>query len=917
MSLIWIAGVIGVLGLCSIAAIRVKRAERRKAFRHTVVLGLAGLLALMPLHGHEGAMPAAANESDDPGGFLNIMPPGQNGVVNFGEVLKYLITGKYPKHFNDQTDMYASLIERAPTLTEDELSQYFKEASFEIQGKPERTYSPKKGVTVRRDHFGVPHIEGKTREATMYAVGYVTAEDRLFMMDVLRHLGRARLSEFLGESDRNREMDEAQLKVAPYTEEDLTRQAEQLCAKGTEGAQVCEDVEAYTAGVNAYIKKAKRNPKYLPGEYVALFKSPKKWKREDSVAIASLVGGIFGKGGGGEVASGRFLIELQHKHGKREGRKIWEDFRSAEDAETPVTVRERFPYNDDHDVDPESTALLDLKTVDQTLEELEPPEMIIDGPVGPIDLRIPDGMSNAILIDGKHTADGHPIAVFGPQTGYFSPQLLTEMSVKGPGIEARGVGFAGVNLYVQMGRGRDFAWSATSASADNTDEWIVKLCEPGGGDPTMESKGYLYKGECRRMEQLTHTQEVAPWVEEEARKPDMKTHKMGIDIERTVYGPVSARGTVDGEPVAVVTQRSTYMQELDSAIGFKRVNDPRYMTEGAVSFNKAFDKVDYTFNWFYVDESDIAYKHSCLCPIRDKRTDPDLPTWGSGEYDWTGEFLKPEEQPQVINPEQGYLVNWNNKQAPGFRANDAEYNYGSTHRSDLLEKRIREALAAGHKLTRADVVNIMSDAATADLKGQEIYPWVLKVLGEKAPGGDPVLQEMRDRLNEWAEAGGHRRNIDDSDSTYDHAVAVAIGDVYFEKLTAAMFDPALARVDVPNVLEDHPNQGLGSAFNAGYYAYVHKDLRQVLGEEVEDSWHKTYCGEGNPDDCRDALWKALEQAAKDLTERYGSAYVDNWIYDASEDAIIQEPLGAVEAPNMPWMNRPTFQQVVQVGVPIE
>ncbi|GGA42592.1 hypothetical protein GCM10007416_14530 [Kroppenstedtia guangzhouensis] len=77
-------------------------------------------------------------------------------------------------------------------------------------------------------------------------------------------------------------------------------------------------------------------------------------------------------------------------------------------------------------MDPRSTALLDLKIVDQTLEEMEPPEMKIDGPMGPIDLRLPDGMSNAILVEGKHTKAGRPIAVFGPQTGYFSPRLLTE-----------------------------------------------------------------------------------------------------------------------------------------------------------------------------------------------------------------------------------------------------------------------------------------------------------------------------------------------------------------------------------------------------------------------------------------------------------------------------------------------------------
>lgn len=111
--------------------------------------------------------------------------------------------------------MYESLIKRSPAITEDELTRYFKVVSLGVEGRPKRTYSPKTGVTVGRDGFGVPHIQGQTREATMFAVGYVTAEDRLFMMDVLRHLGRARLSQFLGDSERNREMDEAQLKVFP------------------------------------------------------------------------------------------------------------------------------------------------------------------------------------------------------------------------------------------------------------------------------------------------------------------------------------------------------------------------------------------------------------------------------------------------------------------------------------------------------------------------------------------------------------------------------------------------------------------------------------------------------------------------------------------------------------------------------
>src|ERR671922_307309 len=59
-----------------------------------------------------------------------------------------------------------------------------------------------------------------------YGTGYVGAEDRLFVMDVLRHAGRAQLSSFAGGAEGNREMDREQWEIAPYTEADLQRQYE-------------------------------------------------------------------------------------------------------------------------------------------------------------------------------------------------------------------------------------------------------------------------------------------------------------------------------------------------------------------------------------------------------------------------------------------------------------------------------------------------------------------------------------------------------------------------------------------------------------------------------------------------------------------------------------------------------------------
>ena len=73
--------------------------------------------------------------------------------------------------------------------------------------------------------------------------------------------------------------------------------------------------------------------------------------------------------------------------------------------------------------------------------------------------------------------------VFGPQTGYQVPVFLHEVDLHGPGLHARGVAFAGSEVYVQLGHGVDYAWSATSAGADITDQRIEKLCTPPGGPP--------------------------------------------------------------------------------------------------------------------------------------------------------------------------------------------------------------------------------------------------------------------------------------------------------------------------------------------------------------------------------------------------------------------------------------------------
>ena len=80
-------------------------------------------------------------------------------------------------------------------------------------------------------------------------------------------------------------------------------------------------------------------------EYVALQKTPTEWTRADIVYIASLVGGIFGKGGGKESANAQWWQALKAKFGKLEALRLYADLREENDAEAPTTSSKRARYD--------------------------------------------------------------------------------------------------------------------------------------------------------------------------------------------------------------------------------------------------------------------------------------------------------------------------------------------------------------------------------------------------------------------------------------------------------------------------------------------------------------------------------------------------------------------------------------------
>jgi acyl-homoserine lactone acylase PvdQ len=931
----------------------------------TALVGVAAL---------PGASASAASSSGDPtaytrhGEVLNILPPGSRGNVDLPTLAQLGVTNaprlvstpsdpkgalatadaSNPTNFADQLEMYDALSKTSPgQLDEASLTKYYKDARLGVAPSDVvSTETPRPGVTIQRDKFGVPHITGKTFEDVEYGAGYANIEDRMFLTDVLRHTGAANMASFVGPTASNIHMDQAQLQIAPYTPEQAAAQMANVVKRyGAEGQKMLRGVDAMLAGMNdaqnALCPLAGQAPAQVgapgagfgpscPAEYAALQKAPTPYTRADIVYIASLVGGIFGKGGGGEVNNARWFAQLKAKYGDATAKKIYDDLREKNDPEAPVTSPTTRPYGGGGiNPDQPGVALPDLKptatapgtgadaggsTLPIGLPLSDPQYGVVDGPFGPIDLNLKQhGMSNALLVDGKHSVDGHPTVVFGPQTGYYTPQLLVEQDLHGPGVDARGVSFAGTNLVVELGHGVDYAWSATSASSDIVDTVIERLCNSDGSAATVNSTSYLVGGKCTPMEQYTHTETGIPNAASQAAPTTLN-----FLVLKTRHGVVQLRTTVGGKPVAVVTERTTYNHEVDSVIGFARLQNPDYVHD-ATSFQRAVDAIDYTFNWFYTDSKDIAYYSSALLPNRAPGYDWDLPRWGDTAYDDRG-YLPFDRHARDINPPSGYLVSWNNKEAPGYSAADSSWGYGPVYRSLALEDQVKARLAGGQKITRPKLVDAMMQGGLTDVRAKYDLPYALDVIGTPT---DPQDAKAVALLRSWLADGAQRVDRARTGS-YAHQSAIDLLDTWWEPQAAGISGATFSLPKdvlrgtlgdltdaLPQKLDDHPRQGLGSSFNGvAWYGYVSKDLRQVLGKSVVGPYSRTYCGGGTLAGCRAQLRDSLHAAVQAALKAQSQTDVSALTYDKTKDDIRSVTAGVVGVRPIDWQNRPTFQQAV-------
>ena len=636
------------------------------------------------------------------------------------------------------------------------------------------------------------------------------------------------------------------------TENVLATQFKLAKSLGKKGQEIIRDVDAYTAGINANF--AKNHPGIKP------------WTRNDTIAAAAVLAGQYGVGGGDEARRAELLAELQAELGATQGREVWNDLREQQDPETPPTATRSFPYGASTSEDGNVT--LDAGSLGKSVERAGAAQEAERG-----------NMSNAILVTGKRSTTRHPIFVAGPQVGYFYPAFFLELDLHGGGFNARGAVFPGVP-WIVIGRGPDYAWSATTSNSDIVDQYAEILC---GGDDSH----YIYKGECREMG--TFDAGVVKG------SPDYQ-----MIFRTTVHGPVLGYAQSGAQKVAISVKRSTRGRELISARAFEDLNKAR--VHSAKQFTQVMNQVEFGFNWTYVDNRDIAYFSSGRLPIRPASVDLGLPTNGDGDYEWRG-FLSQKAHPQAINPAGGVLVNWNNKPAHGFAAADDHWSYGSLQRVQLLS----DALAGIGKYSPASVVAAMNTAATQDFRVLKVLPSIADVLaGTTAPSARD--QQMLDLLESWRSSGGSRLDLD-LDGKIDDPGA-AIMDAVWPRIARAVLSPvvgsALPDLEALQPLDD-PANDQGSAYDNGWYGYVEKDLRSLMGRSVRGEFTRKYCGAGDLVTCQGSLWAAIDAAGDELQAAQG-ADPTAWRADATGERIRFS--GGLLADTMRWTNRPTFQQVI-------
>lgn len=538
------------------------------------------------------------------------------------------------------------------------------------------------------DHWGIAHIFAASSRDAFFLQGYNAARDRLWQIDLWRKRGLGRLAASFGPA---------------YVAQD--RAARLFLYRGDMAAEWAayapgarETVEAFAAGVNAYVAEVHAGSKPLPVEFQLTASKPELWTAEDILRIRShaLVSNVTSEVARAQVvcAAGLPADRLRRK---------------LEPAHTTVV-----PVGLDPCVVP-ADVLKDYLLATQQVSfealasggrtaEASPKMKLAEA----IEAYQNEGSNNWVIAPSR-TATGRPILANDPHRQVGVPSLRYIVQLNAPDLDIIGAGEPALPG-VSFGHNDQIAWGLTIFYIDQEDLYVYDT----------KADAYRYKGGYEPMKVVHETIQVKG---EAPREVTLKFTRHGPVIDETA-GHAFAMRTVWNQPGASGYFGSSRMWRAKSWTDFKAGQE----AWGVPPLNLVF--ADTT--------GDIGWSAAGLTPAR-PNWDGLLPVPGDGRYEWAG--MTPESQlPALHNPPKGFIATANQMNLPAdYPANHAT-SYEWADRSRIT--RIEEVLASQPKATLADSMALQTDSH--DTLSRRVVA-LIKPLSSS----DPQVQNALDLLRAW------------------------------------------------------------------------------------------------------------------------------------------------------------------------
>ncbi|MGA2904538.1 MAG: penicillin acylase family protein [Candidatus Korobacteraceae bacterium] len=525
-------------------------------------------------------------------------------------------------------------------------------------------------VMVTYDTLGVPNISASNLPDLFFAQGYITAQDRLWQMDMTRRFASGDLAVILGP------------KYLKYDREQRILGMRQVAARAAANmdAQQRAQFEAYAAGVNAYIEQHRKT---LPLEFRFLGYSPHAWTVEDSLLVG--------------LSMTEFLNHGLYKD-KLEKEKILERLGPELTADLFVNTSWR-----DHPPGADSSSIENEIPQESTPDEEEDPspqapnqrrdKSKVLGSGGkhsdsfPLDLLrehhdqpLRPG-SNNWVVSGAHTASGKPLLSNDMHLDLELPNVWYEAHLTAGDFDVVGVTLPGVP-YVIVGHNRRIAWGFTNLGPNVEDLYIEKFNEKG--------------------EYLT----PQGWVKPEHRQEIIRVKggpEVTLDVVTTRHGPIIT-DLIPGEWRKLALKWTVYDPQamripffaIDSAKNWQDF-ETAFSQFGAPGQNVVYADVD----------GHIGYQATGLVPIR-AMGDGSLPVPGDDDaHEWTG-YVPYDQLPRVYDPPSGIIATANGRVTPDEYPYELSIEWMSPYRT----QRIYKLLSRPKKFTPADMLAIQTDVVS-------------------------------------------------------------------------------------------------------------------------------------------------------------------------------------------------------------